>query len=97
MSNARKKARTPVDDPEVGVVRKGPGPENQFIQLRPLLREREMLVLNAIYALPAEARTPTAAAVALVRSGIEIPYSTLCAILRRLERKGAIALGRRKL
>lgn len=78
------------------VVPKGPGPENQFIQLRPALNAREADVLKAVAALPAEIRTPTAAASELVRKGIDIPYSTLGSILRRLERKGALHLGRVK-
>jgi hypothetical protein len=75
---------------------KGPGPENQFIQLRPALHGREADVLKAVTALPAEIRTPSAAATELVRRGIGIPYSTLGSILRRLERKGALRMGRVK-
>jgi len=78
------------------VVPKGPGPENQFIQLRPILHGREADVLKAVADLPVEIRTPTAAASELVRRGIDIPYSTLGSILRRLERKGALHLGRVK-
>lgn len=76
------------------VAPKGPGPENQFIQLRPTLHGRETDVLKAVAALPVETRTPKAAATELVRSGIGIPYSSLCEILRRLERKGALRLRR---
>ena len=75
---------------------KGPGPENQFVQLRPTLRKRELAVLSAVSELPTASRTPTAAATALVRQGIDIPYSSLAAILRRLERKGAIRLERKR-
>jgi hypothetical protein len=78
------------------VPNKGPGPENQFIQLRPTLHGREADVLKAVTDLPAEIRTPKAAASELVRRGIDIPYSTLGSILRRLERKGALHLGRVK-
>jgi DNA-binding transcriptional ArsR family regulator len=80
----------------LAAVPKGPGPENQFIQLRPALHGREVDVLKAVAALPAEIRTPSAAASELVRRGIGIPYSTVGSILRRLERKGALRLGRVK-
>jgi hypothetical protein len=78
------------------VTPKGPGPENQFIQLRPTLHGRETDVLKAVATLPPEIRTPQATATELVRRGIGIPYSTLCSILRRLEQKGALRLGRVK-
>src|SRR4051812_33445613 len=67
--------------------RRGPGPENQFVHLRPTLRKRELTVLSAVSALPEEIRTPTAVATTLVRQGIDIPYSSLVAIMRRLEHK----------
>jgi len=77
--------------------RQGPGPENQFVHLRPTtLRKRELTVLNAVSALPREIHTPTAVASALVRQGIDIPYSSLVAIMRRLERKGAMRLERKR-
>jgi len=76
--------------------RRGPGPENQFVHLRPTLRKRELTVLSAVSALPQEIRSPTAVATALVRQGIDIPYSSLVAIMRRLERKGAIRLERKR-
>lgn len=94
MPRSRKPQATP--DVIVAAERHGPGPENQFIHLRPVLHERELLVLNAVLALPADCRTPSAVASALVRQGIGIPYSTIGAILRRLERKGALTLNRIK-
>ncbi len=63
---------------------------------RPAPHEREQAVLNAVAALPAESRTPSAAVAALLRQGFDIPYSTLAQMLRRLERQGAIHLGRKK-
>ena len=91
-----KNGKPPVVAATLKVVPKGPRPENQFIQLRPTLHGRETDVLKAVAELPAEIRTPKAAATELVRRGIGIPYSSLCEILRRLERKGALRLGRVK-
>ncbi|SEK12165.1 MULTISPECIES: BlaI/MecI/CopY family transcriptional regulator [unclassified Variovorax] len=69
---------------------------DQFIQLRPSLQARELIVLNAVSTLPTECHTPTAAVLELMRRDLGIPYSTLAAIIRRLERKGALRLGRVK-
>ena len=63
---------------------------------RPALPAREAAVLHAISALPAESRTPSAAVAALLRQGFDMPYSTLAEMLRRLERRGAIQLARKK-
>lgn len=73
-----------------------PDPAPQFIQLRPALKGSELTVLDAVARLPAQYRTPTAAAVRMTLDGIGIPFSTLCSILRRLEHKGALRLGRAK-
>lgn len=62
---------------------------------QPAPRPRELTVLLALHALPEDTWTPNAAASALIRSGIDIPYSTLAGILRRLERRGTIQLQRK--
>lgn len=94
MTKSNRMHSTAADAPLTVSRQKGPGPENQFIHLRPVLHGRELLVLDAVCALPAECRTPSAVATALVRQGIGIPYSTLGAILRRLERKNVLRLDR---
>jgi hypothetical protein len=91
-SNRRREVAGDIRDAVRGV--KGPGPQNQFIHLRAPLNARELIVLKAVSGLPEKCRTPKAAATALMLGGIGIPYSSLAAILRRLERKGAIRLGR---
>ncbi|AMM24449.1 hypothetical protein [Variovorax sp. PAMC 28711] len=63
---------------------------------KPATHARELAVLNAVAALPAESRTPSAAVTALLRQGFDIPYSTLAQMLRRLERQGAIRLERKR-
>jgi hypothetical protein len=77
--------------------REGRGLQHQrLVELRPASRRREQAVLDAVSALPAESLTPSAAVTALLRQGLDIPHSTLAQILRRLERKGVIRLGRRR-
>jgi|GEM_PF-6645885 len=96
MTHSKRTRNAAAGNPRAVGELQGPGPEHQFIRLRPALRARELTVMNAVAALPAECRTPTAAATALMLGGIGIPYSSLASILRRLERKGAIQLGRVK-
>lgn len=89
-----KRQRTAVDSPRKRPGATRPDPTPQFIRLRPPLKGRELTVLDAVARLPVEYRTPTAAATRMTLDGIGIPFSTLCAILRRLEHKGALRLGR---
>ncbi len=66
------------------------------VPAKPATHARELAVLNAVAALPVESRTPSAAVAALLRQGLDIPYSTLAQMLRRLERQGAIRLARKR-
>ena len=68
----------------------------QRVQSIPASQSREQVVLNAVCTLPAESLTPSAAVNALLRQGLDIPHSTLSQILRRLERRGVIRLGRKR-
>ncbi|MDM0019452.1 hypothetical protein [Variovorax saccharolyticus] len=79
-------------------LRARPQDQPQFVQLPrvPALRPRELAVLEAFGRLPAESRTPSAAVLALMRQGIDVPHSTLTQILQRLERKGLIHLDRKR-
>ena len=74
----------------------GAGSEEQPLRLRSAMQKREAAVLDAVASLPAESLTPNAAVTALLRQGLDIPHSTLAQILRKLERKGAIRLGRKR-
>lgn len=94
MTNSRPKLSDVLKAAPVVAERKGPGPEKQFIHLRPALQGRESLVLDAVLALPPDCRTPSVVASALARQSIGIPYSSICATLRRLERKCALTLNR---
>lgn len=78
--------------------RAGRQAQGQFIQLRlaPALQKREQEILDAFSKLPAEFRTPSAAVLELMRKGLDVPHSTLSQILRRLERRGAIHLDRKR-
>lgn len=89
-----KRQRTAVDVPKKRLGSTQPDPTPQFVRLRPPLTGRELIVLDAVAKMPAQFRTPTAAATRMTLDGIGIPFSTLCAILRRLERKGALRLER---
>lgn len=91
-----KRQRTAVDVPRKRLGSAQPDPTPQFIRLRAPLKGRELTVLDAVARLPPQYRTPTAAATQMTLDGIGIPFSTLCAILRRLEHKGALRLGRVK-
>jgi len=96
MTTSMRRRKVSADNEGAVPQRRGPGPADQFIHLRPALTEREITVLNAVAALPETCRTPTAAATALMLADIGIPYSSVAAILRRLEHKGALRLDRVK-